>query len=327
MNKQLIYGIGTLLLAAAVTGCTKKEDAASAVVKTASVTSSITTYNLSAPTAEAKFYKLFPGYDHTDDFEGSGVKIVGNYFYAVFDNRLKVGKILSSLPINSSSNTLVSSGSGSSNFEGITYDNYNTPNFYVVDENESHNGAYSPKINEYDANMNIQSTAWAPYSFTSADKNKGFEGLVWIRRNSTDYLLGLCERTGVIVVMAQNGSNWDLVTTISMPTGTGMTDFSDIDISASGRVAVTSQESSKLWIGQLNSTTWSFVDAGVVYNFPTGDSNGNVGAGSYVIYGNVEGVSFITDIQVVIASDKAGSDQPSYQSFKDQSIHIFNLPF
>jgi hypothetical protein len=188
--------------------------------------------SLSAPVAEARFYKLFPSYTHTDDFEGSGVKVQGSYFYAVFDNRLKIGKIKNTLPINSSQNTLVSSGSGTSNFEGITYDNYGTANYYVVDENEAHNGAYSPKIYEYDANMNLQSTAWAPYSFSSSLSTKGFEGLVWLRRGSNDYLLGLCEGSGTIVVMMQNGSNWDYVTSFSMPAGTGMTDFSDIDISS-----------------------------------------------------------------------------------------------
>ena len=282
--------------------------------------------SLAAPVAEAKFYKLFPGYDHTDDFEASGVKLVGSYFYAAFDNRYKIGKVSTSLPINSSSNSLLSSGSGSSNFEGITYDSYGTPNYYVIDENESHNGSYSPKIYEYDASMNLQSTAWAPYSFSSSSSNKGFEGICWIRRNSDDYLLGLCEATGVIVVMKQNGSSWDYVTTINMPNNTGMTDFSDIDISDDLHVAVTSQESSKLWIGQLNTSSWSFVDEGDVYTFPKGDKSGNVGSGSYVIYGNVEGVSWINNTQVVCVSDKAKSDQPSYQSYKDQSIHIFNIP-
>ncbi len=282
--------------------------------------------SLAAPIAEAKFYKLFPGYDHTDDFEGSGVKVQGSYFYAVFDNRYKIGKIKNTLPINSSQNSLLSSGSGNSNFEGITYDSYSTPNYYVVDENESHNGAYSPKIYEYDENMNLQNTAWAPYSFPSSLSNKGFEGLTWIRRTNDDYLLGLCESSGIIVVMKQDGNNWDLVTTFNMPSNTGMTDFADIDISSDLHVAVVSQESSKLWIGQLSSTTWSFVDEGVVYDFPTGDQSGNVGAGSYVIYANVEGVSWISSTQVVCASDKAKSDQPSYQTYKDQSIHIFNIP-
>lgn len=313
-----------------ITGCHKNEInptkatiATPAKPKTFSVTATLT---LAAPIAEAKFYKLFTGYDSGDDFEASGVKVVGNYFYAIFDNRYKIGKVLNTLPINSNSNSLLSSGSGSSNFEAITYDNYGTPNFYVADENESHNGAYSPKIYEYDADMNLQSTTWAPYSFTSANSNKGFEGLVWVRRNNTDYLLGLCEGTGVIVVMVQDGNNWDLVSTFNMPTGTGMTDFSDIDISSTGRVAVTSQESSKVWIGQLSSTSWAFTDGGIVYNFPTGDANGNVGAGSNVLYANVEGVSFITDTKIVCTSDKVKSDQPSYQSYKDQSIHIFNLP-
>jgi hypothetical protein len=57
-----------------------------------------------------------------------------------------------------------------------------------------------------------------------------------------------------------------------------------------------------------------------------GDINGNVGLGSYVIYGNIEGVSWISSTQVVCVSDKAKSDQPAYQTFKDQSVHIFNIP-
>lgn len=249
----------------------------------------LTVTSLSAPIKEAKVYKLLPGYDSGDKFEASGVKYVGGYIYAIFDNTHKVGKFLSSLPINSSSNTLSSGSSSSSNYEAITYDNYSTPNFYVSDENESHGSGYSPKILEYNTSLALQSTVWAPYNFSSADENKGFEGLTWVRRNNTDYLLGLCERTGKIIVMEQSGSNWIKVDSISMPTGTGMTDFSDIDISSSLRVGVTSQESALLWIGQLSSTSWTFVNSGTLYSFPKGDQNGNIGSGSNVLYGNVEG--------------------------------------
>jgi len=321
----MIYAFGTSLIMLA--GCSKETNLTGNSNNNLALNlTPLTSTSLSAPINEAKVYKLLKGYDSSNNFEASGVKYVSGYFYAIFDNMFNIGKFVSTLPINSSSNSLSSGSSSSSNFEAITYDSYNTPNFYVADENESHNGEYSPKIYEYDASLNEQSTTWAPYSFSSADKNKGFEGLTWIRRNNNDYLLGLCERTGKIIVMEQSGSNWVKVDSISMPAGTGMTDFSDIDISSSLRVGVTSQESSLLWIGQLSATSWTFVNAGTVYSFPTGDQNGNVGAGGYVLYGNVEGVSFITDTQVVVCSDKAGSDQPSYQSFKAQTISIFNLP-
>src|SRR5690242_16312313 len=77
---------------------------------------------LAAPVAEAKIYKLLKGYDSNDDFEASGVYYLDGYFYVVCDNRYKIAKIKSTLPENSSDNSLLSSGSGSSNFEGITYD-------------------------------------------------------------------------------------------------------------------------------------------------------------------------------------------------------------
>ncbi|MES2628651.1 MAG: hypothetical protein V4616_06745, partial [Bacteroidota bacterium] len=80
-----------------------------------------------------------------------------------------------------------------------------------------------------------------------------------------------------------------------------------------------------VWIGTLSATTWS-ITGGTAYTFPTGSSSGVVGAGSNRIYGNIEGVSFISNNQIVVVSDKAKDDQPAYQTYKDQSVHIFNIP-
>ena len=80
-----------------------------------------------------------------------------------------------------------------------------------------------------------------------------------------------------------------------------------------------------LWVGTLSSTSWATIGSGTVYQFPKGSSAGVVGAGSNVLYGNVEGVSFINDSTIVTCTDKASNSQPSYQSYKDQSIQIFKL--
>ncbi len=279
---------------------------------------------LGAPVAEAKVYKLLQGYNSGDNFEASGVHYLNGYFYIVFDNRYKIAKIKSTLPENSSQNSLLSSGSGDSGFEGIAYDNNNTPNFFVVEEAVSHNGSYQPRIREYDASMNYQSNMWADYYFTSSNSNKGFEGIAWVFRNGNDYILGLVEGTGVIPVLQKTGSGWIKIAEITLPSSVTFNDYSDIAVYGN-KVAITSQEDSQLWIGTLSSTSWS-ITGGTAYEFPKGSSAGVVGAGSNTLYGNIEGVSFISDTQIVVVSDKAKSDQPSYQQYKDQSVHIFNLP-
>ena len=80
-----------------------------------------------------------------------------------------------------------------------------------------------------------------------------------------------------------------------------------------------------MWVGQINTDNWTIATGGIIYTFPTGDASGNIGKGGKVLYGNVEGVSFIDSETVVICSDKISSSQPSYQDFKAESIHVFKL--
>lgn len=279
---------------------------------------------LDAPVAEAKIYKLLKNYDSGDDFEASGVYYLNGYFYIPCDNRYKIPKIKSTLPINSNDNSMLSSGSGSSNFEGITYDSHNTANFFVVEESVEHNGAYQPRIREYDEDMNYQNSKWVDYYFNSDNKNKAFEGIAWVFRNGDDYILGLVEGTGKIPVLKKTNNDWVLVDSISLPPSVTFDDYSDITVYGN-KVAITSQEDAQLWIGTLSDNSWS-ITGGTAYDFPRGNSDGVIGAGNDILYGNIEGVSFINDNQIVVVSDKAKSSQPDYQKIKDQSVHIFNLP-
>lgn len=279
---------------------------------------------LGAPVAEAKIYKLLKGYDSDDKFEASGVYYLNGYFYVACDNLYKIAKIKSTLPVNSADNSLLSSGSGDSGFEGITYDNNNTPNFFVVEESVQNGSQYQPRIREYDASMNYQNSMWADYYFTAANSNKAFEGIAWVFRGGEDYILGLVEGTGKIPVLKKTSSQWQKVAEITLPSSVTFNDYSDITVYGN-KIAITSQEDSQLWIGTLSATDWS-VTGGKAYEFPKGSSSGVVGAGNDVLYGNIEGISFINDTQIVVVSDKAKDSQPSYQTYKDQSIHIFNLP-
>ncbi len=280
---------------------------------------------LSAPVAEAKLYKLLPGYDSGDDFEASGIYYLNGYFYIPCDNSYKIAKIQGTLPENSSSNTFTGSGSGSSNFEGIAYDSNGTPNFFVVEESASKgNGVYQPRVREYNASLTYQSSLWADYNFTSGNSNKAFEGIAWVLRGGDDYLLGLVEGTGKIPVLKKTSSKWEKVAEITLPSSVTFSDYSDIAIYGT-KIAITSQEDSQIWIGTLSATSWA-ITGGTAYEFPQGSSSGVVGAGTKVLYGNIEGITFISANQIAVVSDKVKSDQPSYQQYKDQSVHIFNLP-
>lgn len=279
---------------------------------------------LSAPIAEAKIYKLIKGYNKDDKFEASGVYYLNGYFYVASDNRFELAKIKQTLPENSNENSLLGSGSGDSGFEGITYAAKSTPAFFVVEEAVENGSQYQPRIREYNSSMVYQSSLWADYYFTEANSNKGFEGIAWVARGGTDYLLGLVEGTGKIAVLKKNSNQWQKVAEITLPASAGFTDYSDLTVYGN-RVAITSQQDSKLWIGTLSSTDWA-ITGGKTYEFPKGNSSGVVGSGNNVLYANIEGVSFISDTQIVVVSDKAKSDQPSYQKFKDQSVHVFNLP-
>lgn len=333
MYQKHLYGL-LLVSAAAISSCHKPAPASQSI--SASLPASTAHHTagkmsgariLGAPVAEAKMYKLLPGYTHTDDFEASGVYYLGGYFYVACDNIYKIAKIKTTLPINSSQNSLLSTGapgSGSSGFEGITYDNHSTVNFFVVQESVQNGSVYQPRINEYDGTMNYQSRAWADYNFSSANSNKAFEGIAWLYRGSDDYILGLVEGTGKIAVLKKTSGDWILVDSITLPSSVTFTDYADLCIKGD-TIAILSQEDSQFWLGTLSSTSWSITGPGTTYEFPLGDINGNVGAGSYLLYANVEGISFINDSQVVVCSDKAKSSQPSYQSIKDQSVHIFTL--
>ncbi|OYU80728.1 MAG: hypothetical protein CFE23_08400 [Flavobacterium sp. BFFFF1] len=282
---------------------------------------------LGAPVSEAKIYKLLPGYNSADVFEGSGVQYLNGYFYVASDNMQKIAKIKSTLPINSSQNTLLSTGapgSGSSNYEGITYEANGTPHFYIVEESAQNGSNYQPRISKMDSGMNYTNRDWVNYNFTSGNANKAFEGLAWVSRGGTNYLLGLVEGTGKIPVLAYDGSKWALVTEITLPSSVTFSDYSDLAVSATGKVAITSQVDGQLWVGTLSSSSWT-ITGGTAYTFPLGNSSGVIGAGTLQLYGNVEGVSFINDTQIVICSDKADSSQPAYQSYKEQTVSVFNL--
>ncbi|OII75522.1 uncharacterized protein cubi_02043 [Cryptosporidium ubiquitum] len=195
--------------------------------------------------------------------------------------------------------------------------------------------------------------------------NKGFEGAVGLRaRNGDFYLLGLCEGNfcmggikgeeygnGRLILMKkeyidktlelknenvlQDEMNslkskciWRSVRMINIPKEANFQDYSSIDIRGN-QVAITSQEDSSMWLGEIDFGDGEYLDPekiellpnGRVYHFPR----------DHVCdfkYCNIEGVSFISDNMIVTVSDKMKkrSRQSPKCLHKDQSIHIFAIP-
>jgi len=117
---------------------------------------------------------------------------------------------------------------------------------------------------------------------------------------------------------------WVTLETLNLPETVDFTDYSSIGTLAYPddpdryRVAISSQEDSRVWIGQLNIKDWSF-SHGKIYDFPRN-------ANCEIVYCNIEGIHWLNEHLLVATSDKMKSKQPHQCFEKDQSVHIFALP-
>ena len=186
--------------------------------------------------------------------------------------------------------------------------------------------------------------------------SKGFEGARSIRgADGVLYVLGLCEGNhcssqtgkdvghGKVIVMAREdeggptgGCYWKTVRTIDLP----MKEFVDYSALAihhrTKAVAITSQENSQVWVGELSTGSDGEFDPmtaefskGKVYDFPRA-------ATCAVQYCNIEGIEWVDDggadedapRTLVGVSDKmkGKGKQPFTCLEKDQSFHLFQLP-
>ncbi|RKZ35724.1 MAG: hypothetical protein DRQ49_18950 [Gammaproteobacteria bacterium] len=139
---------------------------------------------------ESKIHKLLKGYGKKDTFEASGVIVKGKHFYVVFDNLSKIAKLQQGLPKNSQKNQLLGDKIADISFEGITY-NPHKKQFYVVIEALVNGNYNNAKLQTYSTDFHLQSSDWLDYNFQSS--NKGFEGLIYVRYQGKDFVLGLCE--------------------------------------------------------------------------------------------------------------------------------------
>ncbi len=271
---------------------------------------------------EVKFNKIIDGKEKMEQYEASGVRFADGRFYVVFDNSSRAARVDTKL----TRAKLLGKKRKEEGLEGIAYDPLNNM-FYLVEEALKHKGAWNGRLRVTDKAFSPASKQrWLEYAFESG--NKGFEGLAFLRRDGTDYLLALCEGNGckagregekpgggTIQLFEKKKKKWKLTGAIRLPDTLRFSDYSGLDISADNTLVVSSQASSALWIGKLDADKWETVGSGKVYTFPKGKKG-------QTIYCNVEGVSWIDSHHLVAVSDAKKKSQPKSCKMKEQSIHI-----
>ncbi|MET8684976.1 hypothetical protein ABZV77_12235 [Streptomyces sp. NPDC004732] len=273
--------------------------------------------------------------------EASGVLYRDGAFLIVCDNLSSLIRVSSELSPKAPENGVLTRNKGAKKdtkkgasaategFEDLAHDEARD-HYYTLSEAEPVKPkGFRARVQEYDAKL--RPIGSAHLDFELADANKGMEGLEWVDRSGTGHLLALCEgnlcaggkkgRTpggGRIQVFRRDGKRWTNTATIRLPKSLPFEDYSSVSV-RDGRIAVLSQASSALWVGRIDTKKWQ-VDEGKVHRLPT-DSKGRT------VYGNPEGVSWVSSDHVVIVSDRAkkGPGSARFRD-KDQSIHLFLIP-
>lgn len=303
---------------------------------------------------ELPYAALFQDRRGQKKFEASDVTIVGNEVYSVCDNSWAISRFGKRLmPFNEENvqvgdpNRVPGEDSG---YEAIFH---HEGLFYVVRESVYHGdhsemGDYHAIIEELELSANDYAVVnECSCEFEFEGDSKGFEGAVGFPdENDVLYVLGLCEGNycsesrkndvgnGRVVLMKKSEDPetqciWETVRVVSIPSSAAFLDYSAIDITQDGRVAIASQEHSAVWLGQakgidngiIDPNKFDFEVESKVLQFPKSDT-------CNTIYCNVEGIHFMNDDMLMAVSDKMKSK--GRQDFrchdKDQSIHAFVIP-
>jgi hypothetical protein len=182
---------------------------------------------------------------------------------------------------------------------------------FVVVEELPGGPPFHALVEEYDDNYRLVASKQLDTPFRGV--NKGIEGLAALRHDGQLFLLGLGEADdGRLGVYIEGADRWTRVARIQLPHR--FEDYAGVAV-AGDRIAVVSQQSSALWLGHFDPSTWT-VDEGVVYNFPRDDDG-------KPRFEAVEGVAFLGADQVVVATDRRSlSRHPD----TEQSVAVFDLP-
>jgi len=261
--------------------------------------------------------------------EASGVIAKGAYYYVIVDNIRRIARVHRSLEPGSPKHSWFGPKREGEGYEDIAFSRY-TRRFYLLIEAEKHpDGTFKALIDECDELAHYKRRRWVNFSFE--ERNTGFEGLSAVRWRGRDYLLALCEGNrcrcgragrkpggGRIHVLQRSGTQWKPIARIKLPKTVRFADYSAVALRGR-RIAIISQQSSRLWTGTLRFGTWTIADEGKTYEFPRTKKG-------KIQYKTLEGLCWLTDRTFVCVSDLAKPHHKERCQKKDQSIHIFKLP-
>jgi len=278
--------------------------------------------------AERKLADLIrpPGPDGV--LEASGVIARGADYYVIFDNVRRIARIHHSLDPASKRHSWWGPARQGEGYEDIAFSR-STRCFYLLVEAQKHpDGTYKALIDEYDESARYRNRRWIDVPFE--ERNRGFEGLSAVRWRGQDYLLALCEGNrcragragrkpggGRIHVLQRAGAVWKPVGRIKLPRTVRFEDYSGISLRGR-RLAILSQQSSRLWVGTIRFGDWTIAGEGQTYDFPLTKNH-------KIKYATLEGLCWLTDRSLVFVSDFAKPDSKKRHRKTDQSIHVFRL--
>jgi hypothetical protein len=261
--------------------------------------------------------------------EASGVIAKGAHYYVIFDNIRRIGRIHRSLEPGSTRHSWFGPKRDGEGYEDIAFNRY-TRRFYLLIEAEKHpDGTFKALVDECDESAQYKRRRWVDFAFEQ--RNTGFEGLCAVRWRGQNYLLALCEGNrcragragrkpggGRLHLLQCSGTRWKTVACIKLPPTITFEDYSAVALRGR-RIAVLSQQSSRLWIGTLRFGSWVIADKGNTYEFPRTKKG-------KIKYRTLEGIYWLTDRSFVCVSDLADPKDSKRCRRKDQSIHVFKLP-
>jgi hypothetical protein len=278
---------------------------------------------------ERKLPDLISPPTHDGVLEASGVIAKGADYYVAFDNVRRIARIHRSLEPGSTRHSWFGRRRDGEGYEDIAFSRF-TRRFYLLIEAEKHpDGTYKALIDECNESAQYQRRRWVDLPLEK--RNTGFEGLSAVRWRGQNYLLALCEGNrcragragrntggGRLHVLQRSGMMWKPVARIKLPPSVSFKDYSAVAIRGR-RIAVLSQESSRLWIGTLRFGEWTIAGEGQTYEFPRTKKG-------KIKYRTLEGLCWLSDRSFVCVSDLAKGRHRKRGRKKDQSIHVFKLP-
>jgi hypothetical protein len=282
--------------------------------------------------AERPVRELLPG-SGNERAEASGVLALDGRLLVIFDDSTAIAIIDEELS-NTAANRVVfpEPKLAQDDFAGAGYEDIARDPasglIYLLVESVRRGRRLLPRVEIIEPDFRRHSQAFLDFAVES--DNKGMEGLTCVSRAGELTLVALCEGNrcrggregerpggGRLQLFRPAAETYEHLATVRLPTQVPFIDYSSLAVRGD-RIAVLSQQSSALWVGEFRSRTWEFVDHGTCYHLPRDDDG-------RIQYGTAEGVSWLDDDRVAIVSDRAARNASRWRA-KHRSVHIFALP-